>query len=355
MTLSPWQPPPFLHTYREGELWNAILSYRERSLVQEGWAAAFTFSAIEPPDAPRFALLLQPDRGPRFVAAIDSFPFAGLFGADLDMTEVHRLPQTLRGCLEEGIVSTLWSTIPDNRLGGVRIVASGALEELSPRIATGEMQWLLVSIEGIAPEPAIVSIGLTVGSLVSVVAGGALAPAAVDTGLSRALLTEAYYTIGSLPLTFAELAALGPGELVVLPELPPDLAILRAQGRTYAFRFTDQNWVCLGRELTERYRPALDAIERTTTMSQEHSSPERPIAAPDALGVVIDFDLGRMSIPLAQVQTWQPGTVVSLEPPALDAGVEVTIRANGQVIGIGDLVRIDDRIGVRITRLMARS
>jgi flagellar motor switch/type III secretory pathway protein FliN len=292
---------------------------------------------------------------PCFAAVVDSFPFAGMFGADLDMAEVHRLPQTLRGCLEEGIVSALWHAIPDNHMGGVRIVASSPLDEIVDRIGTGDLQWLSISIEGIAPEPAIISIGLTLGAFVSILAEGALAPAAIDRGLSSALVTEAYYTLGSLPLTFAAIAALGPGDLVVLPEVPPDLAILRAQGRAHAFRFIDQNWVCLGREVTERYRPALDAIERTSTMSQDYSAPESPITIPEKLGIVIDFDLGRMSIPLAQIETWQPGTVVALEPPALDAGVEVTIRANGQIIGIGDLVRIDDRIGVRITRLMSRN
>lgn len=360
MNLVPWHPPAFLQTYQEAELWNAILSYRDRPLMREGWNAAFRFTAIDPPDPAKFALLLQPDRGPCFAAVVNSFPFAGMFGADLEMAEVHKLPQTLRGCLEEGIVSALWHAIPDNHMGGVRIVASSPLDEIVDRIGPGgittsDLQWLSISIEGIAPEPAIISIGLTLGAFVSILAEGALAPAAIDRGLFSALATEAYYTLGSLPLTFAALAALGPGDLVVLPELPPDLAILRAQRRAHAFRFIDQNWVCLGREVTERYRPALDAIERTSTMSQDYSAPENSIAVPEKLGVVIDFDLGRMSIPLVQIETWQPGTVVTLEPPALDAGVEVTIRANGQIIGTGDLVRIDDRIGVRITRLMSRN
>jgi flagellar motor switch/type III secretory pathway protein FliN len=61
-----------------------------------------------------------------------------------------------------------------------------------------------------------------------------------------------------------------------------------------------------------------------------------------------------MNIPLAQVQSWQRGAVVALDPPPLNEGVEVSIRANGQLIGIGDLVRIDNRVGVRITRLLSK-
>jgi type III secretion protein Q len=366
MNLVPWQPPAFLRTCQEVDLWNAILSYRDHPLVHEGWNAAFKFRAIDPPDPATPALLIQPDEGPRFAAVISFFPFAAMFGADLEIAELHALPQALRGYLEEGIVSTLWRAIPDNRMGGVRIAATGTLEAIVSQIAASELQdelpnklpnklqWLSISIEDVAPEPVTISIGLTVASFVSVIAGGAIAPAAVDRGLAHVLVTEASYTLGSLPTTFDQLARLGPGDLVMLPELPPDLVVLRAQGRSHAFRFLNENWVFLGREAAERYRPTPGTTERTSAMSQEYDPSEVQVTDLRELGVVVDFDLGRMSIPLAQVQAWQPGAVV-LEPPALNPGVEVAIRANGQVIGIGDLVRIDDRVGVRITRLISKA
>jgi flagellar motor switch/type III secretory pathway protein FliN len=371
MNLVPWQPPTFLRSCQEIDLWNAILSYRDCPLSQEGWNAAFTFSAIDPPDPATPALLIQPDQGPRFAAVIRSFPFAAMFDADLEMADVHQLPHALRSCLEEGVVSTLWRAIPDNRMGDVRIAATGNLKSVVSQIAPGEsagktpselpgeLQWLSISIEDIAPEPVTVLVGLPAGSLVSVIAGGAIAPAAVDRGLAQVLVTEASYTLGSLPITFDELAGLGPGDLVMLPEVPPDLVLLRAQGRSHAFRLINEDWIFLGREVTERYRPGPGTIERTSTMSQEHDPSEeraeQQVAGLQELGVVVDFDLGRLSVPLAQVQAWQPGAIVPLEPPALNAGVEVAIRANGQMIGIGDLVRIDDRVGVRITRLLSKT
>jgi type III secretion system YscQ/HrcQ family protein len=363
MNLVPWQPPTFLRSCQEIDLWNAILSYRDHPLAQEGWNAAFRFQAIDPPDAATPALLIEPDQGPRFAAVIRSFPFAAMFDADLEMADIHQLPHALRSCLEEGVVSTLWRAIPDNRMGSVRIAATGTLKSIASQIATdevpgelpNELQWLSISIEDVAPEPVTILIGLTVASLVSVIAGGAIAPAAVDRGLAELLFTEASYTIGSLPITFDELARLGPGDLVMLPELPSDLVLLQAQGRSHAFRLINENWIFLGREVTERYRPVPGTTERTSAMSREHDPSEVLVTDLKELGVVVDFDLGRMSIPLAQVQAWQPGAVVPLEPPALSAGVEVTIRANGQMIGIGDLVRIDDRVGVRITRILSRA
>jgi type III secretion system YscQ/HrcQ family protein len=361
MNLVPWQPPTFLRSYQDIDLWNAILSYRDHALAQEGWNAAFRFSAIEPPDAATPALLIAPDQGPRFLAVIRSFPFAAMFDADLEMADIHQLPPALRGCLEEGVVATLWAAIPDNRMGNVRIAATGALTSIAGEIVAGEsepigeLQWLSVSIEDVAPEPVTILIGLTMASLVSVVAGGAIAPAAIDRGLAQVLVTEASYSLGSLPVRFDELARLGPGDVVMLPELPPDLVVLQVQGRSHAFRLINENWIFLGREVTERYRPVPGTTERTSAMPIENQPSDLPVTELRELGVIVDFDLGRMNIPLAQVEAWQPGAVVPLEPPALSAGVEVTIRANGQTIGIGDLVRIDDRVGVRITRMLSRA
>jgi len=249
-------------------------------------------------------------------------------------------------------------------MGRPQIVASGALQTVSRQIGEG-LQWLSVSIDRVATEPVRLSLGATMSSFGSLVAAGAFAPAAVNRGLAESLAAEACHTLGSLRLTYRDLAGLRPGDVVALPQLPPDLIVLRAQGRAHAFRRTDETWVCLGHEVTERYRRSL--LERVNSMSDDHdplprigedphqdsAMAETQVAAMAELGVIIDFDIGRMSIPLAQVQAWQPGTIVSLDPPALDNGVEVAIRANGQLIGTGDLIRIDERIGVRITRVMS--
>jgi flagellar motor switch/type III secretory pathway protein FliN len=70
------------------------------------------------------------------------------------------------------------------------------------------------------------------------------------------------------------------------------------------------------------------------------------------LRVAVDFDIGHLSIPVATLSQWQPGALVELGTPATENGLEVTIRVNGEIIGQGDLVRIDDRLAVRINRLL---
>jgi flagellar motor switch/type III secretory pathway protein FliN len=81
---------------------------------------------------------------------------------------------------------------------------------------------------------------------------------------------------------------------------------------------------------------------------------EPPMTLGD-LRIAVDFDLGRSMVPLATVASWQAGHIIDLALPTLSDGVEVTIRANGDVVGQGDLVRIDDRIAVRITRFTLRA
>src|ERR1700680_3324994 len=117
MSLTPWLPPTFMHVGREAELWNAILSYAGRPLRLGAGNVAVQFAASEPPDVATPALLVQPAIGPRFAAIINSFPFKAMFGADFEAAEIHRLPPSLRDCLNEGVLATLWSAIPDNRMG----------------------------------------------------------------------------------------------------------------------------------------------------------------------------------------------------------------------------------------------
>ena len=212
----------------------------------------------------KFALLLQPDRGPCFAAVVDLSRSPECLGPTWKWPRFTSCRKHCAAVSKKELFrpyGTRSPTITWAACGSLPAARWTRSDRIGPGgITTSDLQWLSISIEGIAPEPAIISIGLTLGAFVSILAEGALAPAAIDRWLFSALATEAYYTLGSLPLTFAALAALGPGDLVVLPELPP-ICVLRAQRRAHAFRFIDQNWVCLGREVTERYRPALDAIE----------------------------------------------------------------------------------------------
>ncbi|MGE0329475.1 MAG: type III secretion system cytoplasmic ring protein SctQ [Ramlibacter sp.] len=72
-----------------------------------------------------------------------------------------------------------------------------------------------------------------------------------------------------------------------------------------------------------------------------------PVAL-DALPVRLQFDLGQRSMPLAEVGELQVGQVLDLGRPLSQA---VNIRANGALIGTGELMEIGGRIAVGITSL----
>lgn len=74
---------------------------------------------------------------------------------------------------------------------------------------------------------------------------------------------------------------------------------------------------------------------------------DMPVAL-DALPVRLQFDLGQRTMPLAQVSELQVGQVLDLARPLSQA---VSIRANGALIGLGELMEIGGRIAVGITSL----
>ena len=83
------------------------------------------------------------------------------------------------------------------------------------------------------------------------------------------------------------------------------------------------------------------------------SSPEKTMteaASFDAIPVRLSFDLGEISLSLAELRALQPGQAIRLEHPLASA---VRIRANGALIGEGELVEIDGHLGVSIAQLFA--
>ncbi|NJN46695.1 MAG: YscQ/HrcQ family type III secretion apparatus protein, partial [Candidatus Competibacteraceae bacterium] len=59
-------------------------------------------------------------------------------------------------------------------------------------------------------------------------------------------------------------------------------------------------------------------------------------------------DLGHLTLPLGELQNLQPGYSFELDVPAIGP---VRILAGSQVIGRGELVHIEDRLGVRVIEL----
>lgn len=152
--------------------------------------------------------------------------------------------------------------------------------------------------------------------------------------------------IGSAVLTQAELRALNPGDAIVL-----------------AHSFVDddgQIWLGAGGfGLRARAEGSRLVVTQTLHLTEAHMQDDLDETDPDslrgdealaldALPVRLQFDLGQRTMPLAQLGELQVGQVLDLGRPLSQA---VNIRANGALIGTGELMEIGGRIAVGITAL----
>jgi type III secretion system YscQ/HrcQ family protein len=81
------------------------------------------------------------------------------------------------------------------------------------------------------------------------------------------------------------------------------------------------------------------------------AEPTAPPLRADALPIALRFEAGSVSLPLAQLASVRPGFVFEL-PHGLGQS-SIRVFANGVAVGRGELVRIGDVVGVRLTQLDA--
>lgn len=152
--------------------------------------------------------------------------------------------------------------------------------------------------------------------------------------------------IGTATLTRAELQSLTPGDAVVLSHSFADNGgqiWLGAGGWGLRVRPDGgQLVVTQPLHMTEaQMTDDLDGAELDSLRGDD-------AVTLDALPVRLQFDLGQRTMPLAQVSELQVGQVLDLGRPLSQA---VNIRANGALIGTGELMEIGGRIAVGITSL----
>jgi type III secretion protein Q len=147
-------------------------------------------------------------------------------------------------------------------------------------------------------------------------------------------------------LPMQDIDDLGPGD-VILPHTPPlaaDKARLALNGRPIAAADLAGGRLTVRERLHQRGARAMD---------NEHS--EIPAAEGliedaelDDLAMRLVFEVGRFEMTLGAVRALGPGYVFSLDR---DPEQVVDIVANGRRIGCGQLVKIGERLGVKVLRL----
>lgn len=137
---------------------------------------------------------------------------------------------------------------------------------------------------------------------------------------------------GEMGLTLDEIATLAIGD-VLLPPPHPQLGqqlLICVEGRPFAY--------C---------QPHQQHLELTAMHNAEPADPFGPTEL-EQLPIQVSFEVGRQTLDWHTLTSLQPGALIDLGTP-LDG--EVRIISNGHSLGVGRLVEIQGRLGVRVERL----
>lgn len=366
MTLA-WTPPLLGHGLDEDGVWNAVAALAGEPLPLGENGASVTYALCDAPagDSWLAAIELEGMQGPVLVHVKD-FPFRALFDVDLEVADLGGLPDGLRQAVIEGMFASIRAEALPAQADLLALSRQGLASGFGDYGSAG-FQWLAVRLSR-PDKPAIdLDIGCDRVILARFLADKLPRGAPADTALAQKIMVPADITIGSISLARGELDALRPGAVAVMAEQPADLLAIRVQDRLFDFAPTEGGWCCSGMRRAEAGRARATVHDKDDPMNDKPDFDAGSEAGADpntgekagadalaGLSVAIDFDIGRTHVSFAELSQWREGTLVSLDPPVLADGLAVTIRANGDVVGSGDIVRIDDRIAVRITRFVSR-
>jgi len=92
--------------------------------------------------------------------------------------------------------------------------------------------------------------------------------------------------------------------------------------------------------------------------SLPNSSSSKPAEMPVArtpfrdVPVVIEVLLGKGAMPIRQLVRLEPGVVLRLDSAA---GADLTVRATGVAVALGEVVIIEDSVAARVTHVLSAS
>lgn len=99
----------------------------------------------------------------------------------------------------------------------------------------------------------------------------------------------------------------------------------------------------------------VDALQQSEkTSNQEAEAGEQPLATPipshliDQVEVVLEASLGSCEVTLERLSKLAGGDELVLDRQINEA---VELKMNGTVIGLGEIVAVDGKFGVRITQI----
>ena len=354
MNIAPFRIPTLEIGPDELRFWNALVSHSNRRIQLEAGLLSFSFGATQPStiSEPLYRVEL-PGNGCFFVNVVN-FPFQEWLGVNLKIGEMRCLSPGLVDAINIGALNRARKWLPHALDTEISEILPVSPDETVFTDRT--LQWLEVRLFEEADEPMICSIGIRTDLLLSLFGNGDIQLRRAWDGLAERIECVAYYCMGSVELDLVEVSRLSPGDLIVLDEKSGETVLFVTAGtRRYVFNLDEDQWSCS--RITRRRFSGRCAPERKMDDSLEEdieitkAVPADDLSPAASIPIIVDFDIGQLSVSVAQLESWQPGTVVELDPPKIHENLDVRIRANGKLLGHGDLVRIDNRIAVRVSQV----
>lgn len=303
------------------------------------WRLGFTPGV---PDAVRQSATLSADlewAGARLRLGLPASAATAWLAARLPDLDAGELPPPLASAAIETLLAEVVAGLGEASPGGpLRVVGRDTPAPALPH------DWTLAArhpVSGDTVYATLAADGLGLMLLAGLV--GRAAPTANDIDADDVPVRLAA-CLGWTHLGAAELRSLAPRDTVFLDHclISPDGELwLGAGGQGLRVRRQDssylvtQGWTSL---MTETPQPPLDA----------DAGDQTPLDI-DAIPVRLTFELGERQITLGELRQLQPGETFDLARPLADG--PVLVRANGALVGSGELVEIDGRIGVTLHRL----
>ncbi len=164
----------------------------------------------------------------------------------------------------------------------------------------------------------------------------------VETLEWKDLTFQTHFLIGKTRISLMDFQRLSPGDIVILDEKPSG-----KESEIWIY-FPPSTYLTGTREEDKLIVNGGKGITMTEENNEEIEHQEPVLSNVDELDVNLTFEVGRKTVTLNDLKTIEPGYVFDLKNTLQNA---VTIRANGKVAGKGQLVQIEDRVGVKITEI----
>ncbi|MGV6810351.1 MAG: FliM/FliN family flagellar motor switch protein [bacterium] len=152
--------------------------------------------------------------------------------------------------------------------------------------------------------------------------------------------SRAYFEIGIASLVMRDLKSLELSDIIFLHE-----------ATYFADNIMALRWQS-GKRNTIFHASANTVTFKSGELPMDNDEQDVAIADIDDMPVLLSFDLGDELLTFKQVGQIKPGHILNLKKPFTNL---VTIRSHNQAIGQGEVIDIEGKVGIRITRLFNKN